>query len=143
MLNEFTKKIESSSKSGAYLLALLGALSLIDICGALASSNGEASKAEFCKWFDEYVAPAYRGNLDGETCYYFRCSFLHQGRTTHTKSQYKRIVFCEPTDKFLLHNNLINDVLNIDVPTFCDDVCSGVEKYYKDRNGDKIGRAHV
>ena len=47
---------------------------------------------------------------------------LHQGTTQHPQSRYQRILFVPRGGTGLMHNNVINDALNLDIPTFCLDV---------------------
>ena len=118
-------------------------LTLPDICGAIESNNGEASGDKYKKWFNDYVAPKYLDNFDGEDCYYFRCSLLHQGSSQHSKSKYKRVIFVEPTlsNGYIFHNNILEDALNIDVKIFCEDIINGVEAWLiKNENSDNYNK---
>src|SRR5207244_2499999 len=83
--------------------------------------------ARYASWFDRWVAGRYVGTLTGEDAYRFRCSMLHQGRTSHPGGRYSRIIFVEPgaAPGLLMHNNVLNDALNLDVGRFCRDVCEG------------------
>lgn len=130
-MEDILQQVRAASKVGAYYVSLLSALTLPDICAALESEDGKASRAKFITWFDAQVAPSYNGFLDGESCYYFRCSMLHQGSTQHPKSKYSRIIFLEPGNRRMtLHNNIMNDALNIDVNIFCEDICAAVEHWW-------------
>ena len=71
--------------------------------------------------------------MNGDDCYYFRCSLLHQGSSQHNKSNYKRVLFVEPSATTnIFHNNVINDALNIDVKIFCNDLIGGAEKWLEE-----------
>jgi len=123
-VDEFFSQVGTAANSRMYFLALAGALMIPDICGALESADGEATGSRYTVWFDRHVAPlhAYAGPpvLDGRTCYQFRCSLLHQGTTQHPRSSYSRILFVEPgATTNVLHMNVVNDALNIDVHSFC------------------------
>lgn len=125
-----------AANSRAYYLSLFAALALPDICAAMESSNGQASKAKYAAWFDKYVAQKYTTDpdrtpsLSGEDCYYYRCSMIHQGRSQHSSSTYSRIIFIEPGQSgIVMHNNVINDALNIDVRHFCTDICDSAEQW--------------
>ncbi len=124
------QQVRAANGAGFYYVAVFSALALPDICAALESVNGEASKDKYIVWFNTHVAPQYRGFLDGETCYYFRCSMLHQGSTRHPRGRYSRIIFVEPGSGFVLHNNIMNDALNIDVRIFCEDLCEAAERWW-------------
>ncbi|MGO9964937.1 MAG: hypothetical protein ACLPUG_16115 [Acidimicrobiales bacterium] len=127
-MDDFLGQLEAAaSDSRLYYVALLGALVIPDICGALESQNGLASGLRYKRWFDTHVAPlhvnvrTHQPFLNGESCYRFRCSFLHQGRTRRTGQGYTRIVFIEPgvQSPVHAHMNILNDALNIDVQDFC------------------------
>ena len=131
-MQDVIQQIRAANGAGLYYVALFSALALPDICAALESANGQASKDKFIAWFDAHVAPRYNGFLDGETCYYFRCSILHQGSTQHPRGRYSRIIFVEPgRSGGILHNNIINDALNIDARIFCEDLCGAAERWWQ------------
>jgi len=130
-MQEIIDQIRAANNANLYYVALLSSLTLPDICAALESDNGEASKAKFIAWFDTHIAPRYNGFLDGKSCYFFRCSMMHQGSTQHPRSRYSRVIFLEPgTSGMTFHNNILNDALNIDVRIFCEDVCLTVERWW-------------
>jgi hypothetical protein len=60
--------------------------------------------------------------MSGDTCWKFRCSFLHQGTTQHPQGAYSRVLFLEPGGTHILHMNVLNDALNIDVRMFCNEM---------------------
>ncbi|KGK91177.1 hypothetical protein DP73_04890 [Desulfosporosinus sp. HMP52] len=126
-------------RSNLYYLSLYGALALPDICGALSSANGQASGEKYKKWFDKYVGEKYEGFLDGEDCYFFRCSLLHQGSSQHPKNTYGRYIFIEPSASGgnIFHCNVLNDALNIDVRVFCEDILAGAETWLAEAEKDE------
>jgi hypothetical protein len=83
-MRDLFQQIDCAVGANLYYVALLAALSLPDICGAMESDDGEATGQRYIAWFNRWVAPKYtvRGapSLTGEVCYYYRCSALHQGR---------------------------------------------------------------
>ena len=122
-MRDFLTQIKNGLDANLYLLSLFSALAIPDLCGAMSSENGEAGKKKYKAWFDKYVAPKYNGFLSGEDCYFFRCSLLHQGSSQHPKSNYKRVLFVEPSATTnVFHNNIMNDALNIDVRIFFNDI---------------------
>ena len=135
-MQDMIRQIRSASGAGLYYVGLLSALALPDICSALESADGQASKQKYVAWFNAHVAPRYGGFLEGETCYYFRCSMLHQGSTQHPKGRYSRIIFVEPgSSGGILHNNILYDALNIDVRIFCEDLCGTAERWWQVTSG--------
>ena len=129
-------QIRWAVEHNAYYLALYASLTLPDICGAMSSENGWATREKYIEWFNQYVAPRYPGGLfTGDDCYTFRNSVLHQGRTAHPSGRYSRILFIEPgprTQGTIAHLNVINDALNIDVRIFCTDILEGAEQWLND-----------
>lgn len=130
-MEEFLDQIEESCKIGHFYLALFCCLALPDICGAISSADGIANGQRYKHWFDTYIAPAYKGSFDGSNCYAFRCSALHQGRPDHKNLGYTRIVFLVPseTNPSRMHNNVLNDALNLDVAEFCHDIVGAVRTW--------------
>lgn len=129
-VKDLLSQIRSAINSNLYFLALFGALAIPDICGALGSANGEASGKKYKDWFDQNVTAKYGTLLNGEDCYYYRCSCLHQGSSYNPRSTYSKIIFIEPgTSGFTMHRNVINDMLNIDLKMFCEDMISSAEAW--------------
>ena len=133
-MRDLLGQIETALDANLYYLALFGALSIPDICGAVDSEDGTANRSKYIPWFDEYIGPKYRYGsqifLNGEDCYYFRCSLLHQGSTQHPRSTYARVIFVEPSATAnVLHRNVSNAALNIDVRIFCKDIIAGAVEW--------------
>jgi len=129
-MRDFLTQIRTGLEGNLYFLALFSVLAIPDLCGAMGSENGEASREKYQAWFDKYVAPKYNGFLSGTDCYFFRCSLLHQGSSQHPNNTYKRVLFVEPSATTnVFHNNIMNDALNIDVRIFCNDIISGAEAW--------------
>lgn len=132
-MKNLLEQIKKGLDNNLYYLSLFATLAIPDICGAINSENGEASKDKYVQWFNKYVAGKYHGFLDGEDCYYFRCSLLHQGSSQHPRSNYSRVLFVEPTATTnVFHCNILNDALNIDVRIFCNDIVEGVKEWLKE-----------
>lgn len=157
-MDELFSQILASSSSGVYYLALIGSLIIPDVCAGLESIDGLTTGKRYKEWFDKWVAFKYLvGNngepsFSGEDAYYFRCSMLHQGITQYSKSNYSRLIFVQPeaAKNFYLHNNRLDDALNLDIPTFCKDVVDSAFSWrtavehtetYK-RNIEKFVRVH-
>jgi hypothetical protein len=142
-------QLEKSLDSGNYYLSLFTALTLPDIAGALGSENGLATGAKYKAWYEKWGRPRIMDTvlasvpehakehiteienpLDGEACYLFRCSLLHQGKAAHPKSQYSRIIFIEPgSTTNVIHYGVINDALCIDLASFCKEMILGVRMW--------------
>lgn len=131
-MEEILQQIERSIDNGTYLLGLYVTLALPDICGALESQNGTATKSRYIAWFNQWVSVHYDGNLTGEQCYAYRCGILHQGRANHNNLGYSRIIFIEPGLPMCFHRNVLNNAYNIDLRIFCSDVIAGVRAWLTD-----------
>lgn len=126
-MRDLLDDIDAALDAGLYFLALHATMSVPDICGALAAEDGQATGERFRRWFDENVTPVYTrpGSepvLTGADCWRFRCALLHRGSAHADRSRYSRIVFAEPDGPHFFHQNVFNDALNLDLPTFCHDV---------------------
>lgn len=119
-------EIEECLEVGLYQASLVMTLCVPDICAALESNNGQASGKKYRKWFNKYISNNV--GISSKDCYYFRCSFLHQRRTSHKKSSYSRIIFVQPTSSSTFHNNIIDGVLNIDLKIFCFEIISAARR---------------
>ena len=75
-MEELIRQIRAAKDAGLFYLALMGALLLVDICGALASENGRATGVKFKEWLRTNVP---ENAADAEILYGLRCSLLHQG----------------------------------------------------------------
>ena len=141
-MRELLGQIEIAVNSGLYYLALIASLSIPDICGAIESTNGKATKSKYKNWFNRYVAPKYHGRLTGEDCYYFRCSLLHQGSSQHPNSRYSRIFFVDPSVTRAVHHcNVVNEnILNLDVRIFCNDIIYGALDWLRQYEGTDLFR---
>lgn len=130
-MDELLDQIESSLKNGEFYLALFTSLALPDMCGALGSKNGRANNNRYRAWFDKYVGPKYPWMFDGSNCYALRCSILHQGRAKHKDLGYSRVLFIDPSSApgLVLHRNILNDALNLDIRIFCHDMVAGARAW--------------
>lgn len=132
-MEELLTQIEDSCRQGYLYLALFCAVALPDVCAAISAPDGLATGPRYKEWFDKYVAPKYGGNFDGDNCYAFRCGVLHQGRAEHKHLGYERVVFvaAEDAEHRRLHNNILNNALNLDLVRFCEDIVGGVREWMR------------
>ena len=125
---ELIAQIRAAAAMGLHYLALMGALSLPDVCGALASANGKASGPKYKDWLRANV-PEQAGSADA--IYGLRCSLLHQGRALPHGSVFP-IAFTFPPS-VQLHN--LSTVVNgqqvgwMSVPVFVEEVTRGAERW--------------
>ena len=132
-------QIKECLARGLYFPALYTTLTLPDICGALGSENGKTSGDKYKAWFDEYVSQKYNGFVNGETCYFLRCSLLHQGTSIHPSGNYSRILFTLPNPQNnTFHNNVLNDALNLDLKIFCLDIISVADSWVAENKNTEL-----
>lgn len=126
-MKEILAQIEAANKTGLYYVALFSVLTIPDICAALESSDGKANRSRYIDWYERNVDSRL---VSGEDIYSFRCSLLHQGRTTHPKSNFSRIIFIEPGATTNIFHNCVNgDALLIDVNLFVSDLLVSATKW--------------
>ena len=136
-MNEYLEEIKKALDNKLYLIALQSCLIIPDICSALQANNGKTSGNKYKKWYQKYFKNVYDYNLEPEDCYLFRCSMIHQGKTIPTpqdnqEAMYSRIIFLYPNQTICMHNNIFNDVLNLDLVTFCNDIIKSAESWNKE-----------
>ncbi len=128
-MHALLQQIAIAVNSGLYFLALAGTLTIPDMCAGLERPNGLTNGPRYRAWFDKWVAPKYQGSMSGGDCYGLRCSLLHQGRAHPHQGLYQRVIFVEPGPIGVFHNNVLNNALNLDIPTFCSDMIAGVHAW--------------
>lgn len=133
-------QIKTAIDNNLYFLALNATLSLPDMCGALSSKDGQAHANQYITWYNKYAKDKCCSNLDGFHCYKFRCASVHQGSTQHENLGYSRVLFIEPSASrgLVMHNNLMNDALNIDLKLFCYGMIDAVTKWLSEVKDDPI-----
>lgn len=132
--------------------ALALALALPDICARVDNPLIPSSR-RYLEWWEKFVQPRYVRPasrffpetvfLSGADVYALRCAFLHEGREdiSEQKAQkaLSRFHFVTPSRGMVVHNNRSNDVLQLQVDIFCEDVCEGVERWMLDSQKFKEG----
>lgn len=155
-LDDVLSEIERALEQRLWLLALFGSLTLPDVCSALESDNGETTGERYRAWFDTNVAVRYPSNWDpepmftGADCWRYRCAMLHQGTSQPSHSRYSRVVFLDPDVGGFMHCNVMNDILNLDLRTFCLDVTASARNWQASasraddfrRNAERMFRRH-
>ncbi len=138
-MRDLLDQVDKALQANLYYVALFVSLAIPDICGAIGSTSGQATKTKYVDWFDKYVGQRYSGFLTADDCWFFRCSLMHQGSSQHPKSMYSRILFVEPTATTgVFHCNVLNGALNIDVRIFCCDILSGALSWLQQHQGTAV-----
>lgn len=136
--------VKKSLLNENYISALYLSLTLPDICARIDSDNNKTSKKQYISWFDTYLVETYKhyiGSektehvfLTGDDLYALRCAVLHEGSLDISTQNAQKV-----HEKFFFtighpHLRQINSVLQLDLPTFCQEICSGVSKWLEINN---------
>ena len=144
-MQHLVQSVERSLLSGNPYAALSTALALPDICGWLINPSS-GSKDRYVAWFDRYLADKYVHHvgrsktrtvfLTGNDCYALRCAFLHEGREDITEQRARQLIekfqFVVAPQGWVVHCNLMNDTLQLQVDVFCTEVLDGVHRFQVD-----------
>lgn len=130
-MQQFTNAVRKSIQDKNWFGGLFLTLCLPDICGALENPN-ESVEVRYKRWFNANLAKLYMPLFSAEDCYYFRCSCLHQGLDKHSKLSHERIHFITPPPRNnIVHKNKLNNILQMQIDIFCNDMTSAVEVWYE------------
>lgn len=113
-MKHFLKEIEIALNSGLYTLALVGALSLPDVCATLELENPDRRDGvgeRYKEWYRKYAEK--NCFLSDEACYLYRCSMVHkhnsQNSFPHQLSpmnyKFSKIAFFSPNEGGVAFNN--------------------------------------
>jgi hypothetical protein len=141
----FVSSVRQAVTERNWYSALIGALTLPDICGWLESPK-LGSQARYVAWCRRFLEPKYtyplgpthkHTFLNGEDSYALRCAVLHQGSHDITRQRARaaldRFHFIEPPPPpRVVHCNQVNNTLQLQVDLFCLDIATGVEDWQRD-----------
>ncbi len=140
-MKHLINSVNKSLDNGNYISALYLSLTLPDICARIESIDNKTSKKKYIEWFNAYLSQQYKHRigsenkehvfLTGDDLYALRCAVLHEGRLDISEQSAKKI-----HDKFLFtighpHLRQINSVLQLDVSSFCKEICKGVSEWLR------------
>ena len=109
MIDQLLKDIEEAVRLKLYSVALIGLLTLPDICGAVEYGEDVAVGERYLKWLNEFGKMMWRNEKDKkwfspEDVYELRCNVLHLGKVAKNNSDRRRIGISVP-DENGLHVN--------------------------------------
>jgi hypothetical protein len=128
-IDELITQIRKASAADLDYLALFGALALPDICGALASDNGQATGPKYKDWVRANV-PEQAAQAD--MLYGLRCSLLHQGKALPHGGAFPVAFTLQQTGGGLHNLSTIvqgDQVGWLHVPTLIDELTRGAEQW--------------
>lgn len=143
-MERFTNAIRGSIETKNWLGALTLALTMPDICGRLEAPNQSSSK-RYAAWWDRYMAKHYSffgrpTMLAGGDAYALRCSYLHEGGSDITLQRAKVALdnfhFVAPMEGWKVHGNRINNILQLQVDVFAQQICDAATEWAQDTSGD-------
>jgi hypothetical protein len=146
-MDEYINQLRRTAQARIPYFTLMGTLSLIDICAALNSENGETKGSKFKGWYAKYLSSYHSGsnhstNFDAEDCYKLRCRILHQGRAEmdHDKidNQVKsgKVAFRLGPGK--VHKCISNGLYYLDIEIFMEDVITAVTEWEKENRDNPV-----
>jgi hypothetical protein len=165
-LSRFTDAVVQALRDKNFYAALAVSLTLPDICGKL-STPKTGSKARYVDWCRKYLQPKYtsmiaarpnpngrgvlreeRVFLSAEDAYAIRCAYLHAGTDDLTGQSVRKVVeriyvIEPPPNGNIIHRNMLNNRLQLQVDVFCMDICGGVEDWLKDVASDAEVQARI
>lgn len=152
-MNHLIEAIKKSLSNENYISALYLSLTLPDICARIDSIDNKTSKNKYINWFNTYLAETYKHNigsektehvfLTGDDLYALRCAVLHEGSLNISTQNARKV-----HEKFFFtvghpHLRQINSVLQLDLPTFCLEICDAVSKWLEINATNPIARNKI
>lgn len=147
-MDHLVRAVRGSVSTSNWYAALSLGLTLPDICGRL-EDPAVTGRKRYIDWCEKYLAPVYTHPmpdgphkfLGGKDCYALRCAVLHEGRDDimeqSARDALDSFIFVIPPTWGMIHCNQINNKLQLQVDIFCEDLCSGVEKWMLDNRENK------
>ncbi|WP_150721682.1 hypothetical protein [Pandoraea capi] len=141
-MRRFTHAIGLSLAVEDWYGALALALTMPDVCGRLSEPDAN-SRSRYVRWFDQWLLASFTVNvgphqervvfLSGSDCYALRCSYLHEGagniEEQHAREALRSFHFITPPNSGVMHNNRVNDVLQLQVDIFCRQIAAAVDRW--------------
>ena len=165
MVQRIISEVRTAIENDCYIVALMGALTLPDICGKSAYPELKVG-ARYAKWCDTYVYPTRTdidqsaGNVDcgitnmnGQIVYSLRCSLLHQGSSDIDGKKCEVEDFellIQPRNEFDIYVDNIGAIwanddfehrerhISLHIRNICRDLCNAAELYYQNHK-DEFG----
>ena len=138
------QEIERALDAKLYYLAVRMSLTLPDMCAALESSDGRATKQKYRDWYDSHLAVEFQF-MSSADCYSLCCGIVHQGRFGIPNSQqFGRVLFTLPDGRGnTFHNNILNDALQFDSINFCHTIIQTVRSWFAAKKNDPTVQSNL
>ncbi|HCR1591856.1 hypothetical protein ACSEOC_00850 [Pseudomonas aeruginosa] len=147
-MERFTEAIIQSVDSGIWFGALSLSLMLPDVCASLETPKAQNGE-RYRRWFRKWLQPRYTINIpvvgeqvffSAENAWKLRNSFLHagNGEIKQTADALRKFHFTEPPGNGnIVHLNIINDVLQLQIDKFCEEVVGAVMDWNESCSNDQ------
>jgi hypothetical protein len=144
MLDLLLDQTDRACKAGIYVLALMGAIVVPDICAALRSPDGETTADRYRAWYDDFAAHHFGEDIpiSAKVCYKLRCRLLHQGIQQGLTDGTERVFFC-PTPHVVVTRAHLQGALWIDVPDFCSSMAEAAREWERQEGNDPQVKANA
>jgi hypothetical protein len=120
-------QIRAARDQGLYYLALIGVLTLPEICAGLAAADGKTSGPKYRAWVEAWVPR--QANQAG-LLYGLRCSVLHQGRM-HPHGQPHRVAAAAQGELHNLSTEVDGERVGwLSIQILVDEVTQGAERWF-------------
>lgn len=137
-MESLLRQIEHCLLVNMHHLAVVTTLTLPDICAAVESENGQTDQVKYENWYNRYLATAL-DPMTSKECWQLRCGVIHQGKFSHDRMQYSRVIFTLPDARErMVHKGIFGDVLQFDAEKFCRDVIKAVRRWANGKRNDPI-----
>ena len=149
-MENFVEALEISLTSKNWYSVLFISLTLPDICGKVDYPEA-GSKQRTISWFKKYIEPSYTVTshnsdkvfLSGTDFYALRCALLHEGQddisTQRASEVLEKFKFVQPLQQGIhIHNNMLNNTLQLQVDQFGEGVLKAVKTWLKDIEHDVV-----
>lgn len=149
MIVQLINEIENSLNGGNYLIALMAALILPDICGKAEYPSEQKSSVRYIHWYDEWIGQyeTYEGSEmpfpNGEIAYELRNSFVHEGspKVHEEKNDLTSFKLVKNKPWICGGSSVVSDngdrELEINISNFIWKLCQCSKSYYE-KNKDKF-----
>lgn len=139
ILNEIERALDAK----LYYLAIVLALTLPDICGALESKDGRAGPRQFKAWYNAHLKSQFVREMTDADFYSLRCGVLHQGRLGIVGGEFSRVIFVLPESRVHTHNCIINEAVIFEAPRFCRVIIKNVRAWFEKAKENKVVQANL
>lgn len=141
-MEDIIEQVKVALDAGLYSLALMGAMTLPDICAGLGSDSGNATRARCIAWLKAEVAETQE---EAELLYGFRCSLLHQASPYAHRTDV-RVIFLEPGLNIISNCWVDNGGIKVwfhSIDYFVDRIIGAVRRWLAEHSNDPKVEMHL